>query len=124
MKQKAKNYCAGLATAITLITSAASASPYEDGQAAYDRGDYAAALDVWRPLAIDGDTRAQYMLGLASGLGQGVPQDYRQAALWYRKAADQGDAGAQANLGALYASGVDGTENYEEAIKWWRKATF
>ena len=34
--------------------------------------------------------------------GQGVPQDYVQAAAWFRKAAGQGNAPAQAALGVMY----------------------
>jgi len=35
--------------------------------------------------------------------GQGVPQNYAEAASWYRKAAEQNNAGAQYNLGYMYA---------------------
>jgi len=35
--------------------------------------------------------------------GQGVPQNYAEAAKWYRLAADRGDAQAQYNLGLFYA---------------------
>ena len=38
--------------------------------------------------------------------GQGVPQNYTEAAKWYRLAAEQGNAQAQYNLGFLYAEGV------------------
>jgi len=37
--------------------------------------------------------------------GQGVAQDYAEAAAWYRKAAEQGDAVAQFNLGSMYFKG-------------------
>ena len=33
--------------------------------------------------------------------GNGVPQDYTEAARWYRLAADDGDDAAQCNLGLL-----------------------
>ena len=35
-----------------------------------------------------GDADAQYNLGASYYIGQGVPQDYAQAAAWYRKAAE------------------------------------
>ena len=38
-------------------------------------------------------------------LGEGVLQDYREAAKWFRKAADQGHAKAQYMLGNMYAVG-------------------
>jgi TPR repeat protein len=37
-----------------------------------------------------GDAVAQFNLGVAYGLGQGVPQNYTQAEVWSRKAADEG----------------------------------
>ena len=37
--------------------------------------------------------------------GEGVPQDYKEAASWYRKAAEQGNPDAQANLGIIYGTG-------------------
>ena len=39
------------------------AGPLEDGQAAYDRGDYATALRLFRPLAEKGNAIAQFDLG-------------------------------------------------------------
>ena len=46
------------------------------------------------------NTQAQFILGLMYDLGDGVPQDHQQAAVWYRKAAEQGHASAQSYLGA------------------------
>jgi hypothetical protein len=50
--------------------------------------------------------------------GQGVPQDYAEAAIWFRKAADQGDAAAQSLLGELYFSGHGVPQDYAEAYFW------
>ncbi len=69
-----------------------------------------------------GDAGAQFMLGWMYAYGQGVPQDYNQAASWYRKAADQGDAGAQTNLGLAYANGQGVSQDYNQAASWYRKA--
>jgi uncharacterized protein len=111
--------CAGGIIAISLF-GAAMAAPIDDGQAAYDRGDYAAAIQLLSPLAEGGDARAQYMLGLAYDHGNGVPQDYAIAASWYRKAAVQGAPDARANLGALYARGQGVPQDYAQAAQWWR----
>jgi TPR repeat protein len=67
--------------------------------AALQRGDYAMAMRLIRPLAEQGDAGAQTDLGVIYDTGLGVPQDYAQAVVWYHKAADQGDAGALFNLG-------------------------
>lgn len=69
------------------------AGPHEDAIAAYDKGDYVTALVLWRPLADNGNTTAQFNLGIMFSNGQGVAQDYTVAAVWFRKAADQGNAG-------------------------------
>ena len=42
-----------------------------------------------------GNAKAQFDLGLKYDTGEGVRQDYAEAAKWYRKAKDQGVAGAQ-----------------------------
>ena len=74
-----------------------------NGDAAYDayqEGSYATALRLARPLAAEGDARAQSVLGLLYYHGRGgVPQDKAEAVKWFRYAADQGGAQAQYNLG-------------------------
>jgi TPR repeat protein len=75
-----------------------------------------------RKEAEQGNANAQYNLGNAYYLGQGVPQDYTQAAVWYRKAAEQGIQYAQLNLGNAYRTGQGVTQDYAEAVVWYRKA--
>ena len=100
----------------------AAADSYENAIFAYQRGDYALAAQLLRPLAEQGNATAQFNLGVLYAKGQGVPQDYQEALKWYRKAADQGDADAQYNLGLMYDSGRGVPQNAEEAAKWYRKA--
>src|SRR2546423_1753112 len=87
------------------LAAALFAADFQTGLEAYRRGDFAAALQQWRPIAEAGDPHAQYNLGLLYARGEGVAQDYRQAAEWYEKAAQQGVAAAQYNLGVIYANG-------------------
>ena len=63
-----KRALASVAMAIMFL-GAAAAGPLEDGSSAYQRGDYATALRLWRPLAEHGDPRVQYNLGLMYGMG-------------------------------------------------------
>jgi TonB family protein len=77
----------------------------EDGQTAYNMGDYKTALEIWRPMADEGNARAQNNLGVMYENGKGVPQNIAEAVRWYRLAAEQGYAGAQNNLGLIYAIG-------------------
>ena len=65
---------------------------------------------------------AQKDLGLAYAIGQGVPQDLAQAAIWYKKAANQGDAEAQFNLGLFYLDESIFQAGTAESISWLTKA--
>ena len=70
-----------------LLTGGAAAGPLEDGLAAHERGDYATALRLFRPLGEQGNASAQYNLGVMYALGQGVPRDNVQAYMWFDLAA-------------------------------------
>jgi uncharacterized protein len=60
----------------------------------------------WRHWHRDqGDARAQYNLGSMYVRGEGVPEDYAEAARWYAKAADGGNVNAQSQLGHMYTIG-------------------
>jgi TPR repeat protein len=72
---------------------------FQKGLTAHESGDYATALRSWKPLAKQGNTDAQFLLGAMYDNGQGVPQNYKTAVKWYTLAAKQGDALAQFNLG-------------------------
>jgi TPR repeat protein len=100
----------------------ARAAPFDDAIAAYKRGDYESALQLFRPLAEQGDAKAQGNLGRMYDYGRGVKKDQVQAIHWYRMAADQGLADAQTSLGYLYLLG-DGTDkNYTQAMMWFAMA--
>jgi TPR repeat protein len=104
------------------IAGSAAAGPYEDGMAAYKRGDYVAAMRHLRPLAEQGDATLQAALGAIYANGWGVPQNYAAAASWYQKAADQGYADAQSMLGLMYQTGQGVSQDYQAALNWFRKA--
>jgi hypothetical protein len=67
---------------------------FAKGLDAARRGDYAAAVQAWQPLAERGHPAAQYNLGGMYRHGQGVRQDYVQAFVWLDLATARGLAGA------------------------------
>ncbi len=105
---------------LALCCSGAYAGDYEDGRAAYTKGDRAEAVKLWKLSAENGNAEAQHNLGLLYHVGQGVTQNYAEAVKWYRLAAAQGNADAQIMVSAMYYSGEGVTQNYAEAMKWYR----
>jgi TPR repeat protein len=85
--------------------------------------EYAAAFDLFEPLAERGDGDAQFYLGIMYFYGHGVEKNYWKAGSWYRRSAEQGNADAQNNLGAMYyhCPGVGACDS-EAAARWYRMA--
>jgi TPR repeat protein len=107
---------------LVLMLGASWADDFSAGLAAYDRKDYVAALKTFRALSLEGNSDAQYSLGLMLDTGRGVSQDHAEAIKWYRLAALQGHANAQFMLGLKYDIGRSVSQNYPEAEKWYRLA--
>jgi len=104
---------------------------FDEGVAAFDKGDYKTALREFRVSAAKGDARAQYNLGVMYRTGRGVKRDYQEADRWYRNAAELGHTGAQFSLGLMYQEGFIGKmyvkgqgikKNYVKAYKWFNIA--
>ncbi len=119
---KAKLLGLALIAALVFGTTAPAWAGWDEGLAAYDRGDYATALREWRPLAEQGHADAQNSLGFMYSSGHGVPWDYKAAAKWFRKAAEQGNVVAQSMLGFMYVLGQGLPQSFAEARRWLRKA--
>ena len=93
-----------------------------DGLNAYYAGNYIAAYYNLKPLAEQGNTRAQITLGVMYEYSNGFPQNYEEAVKWYRLAAEQGNAEAKFNLAVMYEDGNGVLQDYAEAVKWYRLA--
>ncbi len=113
-----------LALAVVFLSclTAPARAGIDEGLAAYERGDYATALQEWAPLANQGDAEAQYFLGHMYAEGQGVPRQYGKAAVWFRQAAEQGNGYGQFALGYLYDKGTGVAQDDAEAARWYRKS--
>ena len=95
---------------------------FQAGMDAKNRGDFAKALREWRPLAEQGDARAQFYLGMLYENGDGVSEDFGKAREWYQKSAAQGDANAQFYLGLMSAFGRGGSLDLVQAHMWYSLA--
>src|SRR5919106_1394834 len=111
-----------LAVAVSVLTPGSATAGWDEGVAAYDRGDYHAAFREFMALAVAGYSSAQLNIGVMYASGQGVPQNYAEAVRWFRRAADHGEAQAQSNLGVMYERGQGVPQDYAEAVRWHRMA--
>ncbi len=73
---------------------------------AYNIGKYDETLRLIKPLASNGNPRAQVMLGRCYENGLGVTQDMAVAAQWFQLAAEQNDPEAQLLLAYCYEVGA------------------
>ena len=111
-----------LACTLLLLSSALVQAGFDEGVAAYAKGNYQTAFQEMKPLAEQGDADAQYKLGVLYDKGQGIAQNYTQALYWYNKAAEQGDASAQYNLAQMYRMGQGVPPNNAKTLYWYQKA--
>ena len=91
-----RGYALLTALLIGALCAQALAADFQTGVEAFERGDFAAALDEWRPLAEQGSARAQGNLGAMYYLGQGLPEDDVQAYAWLNIAVAQGEKNIEA----------------------------
>jgi TPR repeat protein len=97
---------AGLISFVFALGLGPARADFDDGLAAYERRDYAAALTAWLPLAERGDSDAQLRVGQMLPDRQGVRwREFERAAAWFRRAALQHQPEAQYALARLHYEG-------------------
>ena len=111
-----------LSLALAFGAGAALAQDFQKGLAAAQEGDYATALQEWRPLAEQGNVTSQYNIAVMYDKGKGVLQDYAEAVKWYRMAVEQGHANAQNNIGVMYEYGSGVLQHNVRAHMWYNIA--
>jgi uncharacterized protein len=105
--------------ALSLLCGAAGsaiAAPFEEGLKAFEGGNYPTAMRLLRPLAGEGNARAQYNVGVMYEECLGVPIDYTVG--WLLQAAEQGNSEAKNHLGFLYLYGRGVSQDYVSAHMW------
>jgi TPR repeat protein len=103
----ARTYIVVLGALTALGPARVAAGQLDDAWAAFLKRDCVSALNIWRPLAEQGEAAGQAGLGILYDNGCGVPKDEAQAFVWYSKAADQGNAEAEYRLGQAYVQGAN-----------------
>ena len=107
-----------LTLALAMLAATALAQDFAAGRDAAGRGDFATALENWKPLAEGGDAASQYNLAMMYARGEGVEKDLATAGRWFLAAAEQGNVEAQARIGAMYARGLGVEQDYQKAARW------
>jgi len=79
--------------------------------------------EMWMLRAAEqGDTEAEFWLGVAYEQNWFGTVDTQEAIKWYREAADRGNPDAQVELGQKYEDGEGVEQDYKVAADWFRKA--
>ncbi|QOP45693.1 tetratricopeptide repeat protein [Sulfurimonas paralvinellae] len=108
--------------ALSLFTTLVHADLFNDGVKAYENGNYKEAMRLYEKAALQGNTNAQYNLGVMYANGKGVRQDFTKALKWFQIAADHRDASAQYNLGIMYENGRGVRQNKSQAKEFYGQA--
>ena len=95
---------------------------WQQGQAAYEDGDFVSAFKIWQAEAKKGDELSQFNLGVMYSRGEGTEKNGSRALEWYMRSAAQGYAPAQFNLGTVFLDGVLTAIDEQKAAAWWKMA--
>ncbi len=90
----------------------------DEGVQFYITGEYDKALAEFKPLAEQGDAKAQYYMGFLYHHGYGMKRDAAEAAKWFRMGAEQGEWQSQYYLGVIYEKGVGMKQDLAAAHMW------
>ncbi len=113
----------GLFTALAVAVPVAASAQIEQARAAFEKEDYAAAYQLFKPVAEQGVAEAQYRMGIMHKFGWGATRDHATAAKWLRAAAEQAHAEAQSELGLYYKDGRGVEKDLALSAAWFEKAS-
>lgn len=100
---------------LALSTLPVLAGPLEDGGRAYQRGDYAGAMNAWRGISAT-DSTVQNNIGVMYLNGRGVQRNYPLAVQWLSRSAANGSSLGQNSLGGVYRDGKGVKQDYGRAM--------
>jgi TPR repeat protein len=88
----------------------AGADPLTDATLAIEAGQPSHAVKLLTPLANSGNPAAQHQLAMLYYMGQGVPEDEKQAIYLWKKASAQGSIDSMFQLGSAFLFGSQGAK--------------
>lgn len=95
---------------------------FDEAITAFNYGDNDLAIQQFRKLANEGDSRAQYYLAYMMDSGLGTAKDEAGASSWYKKSAQQDYLPAIVYMGYMYSSAHGVQRDDKEAFKWYTRA--
>lgn len=95
---------------------------FASAMAAFEAKHFSRAMQLFSPLAEQGDAEAQHRIAIMYQNGLGVVQNKELAYKWMKAAAEQGHALAQHGLGFMFLEGECVDQNGAEAATWFRRA--
>lgn len=104
------------------LVASAAAGKLDSASAALQSEEYGEARELLKPLAIEGDAEAQYMLGNLYIDGHAGEGKKATGVRWLTMAAKQDHYQAATELGKMYASGHGVPMDQEESEKWYAVA--
>ena len=119
-----KNFieCITKVTVIIFLSSEISLANFDDGMDAINKGNYEQAITELKPLADQGDARAQFWYGNLIFNGLGTPKNMKLGIEFYRLSAEKNFPLALHELGHIYDNGLGVEQDIDEAINWYEKA--
>jgi len=120
--KRAKNFIYRLFLSFSLYLAPPEYADVDIGIESYRAGNYEAATETWRSLALAGDPGVQAFLGLMYIDDSRIGQNVEEAVGCFRLAADQGLVLAQRRSGVTHAACEGVSSNQEEAVRCYRMA--
>jgi len=108
---------------LALTFEIANAASKDEAAVAFERRDYARAMELLIPLAEAGDGDALANVGNMHAFGWGVPADKVKAAAFWFKAAEKHVGTSMGNMASCYKTGTCGLERNDAfAAQWYKRA--
>jgi len=111
-----------LLIATLVVTPFVYAASLNDGLRAINGGKFKEAYAILKPIAEEGNSQAQYNLGVMYRDGYGVKENCELSKKWFLESAKQGDVNAQYNYARLHNAGAGKPYDLKVAAKWYKGA--